>query len=78
MSLKANERKLFNALRDREFSNCALVQAEFEGRRAAFIVAVTREGDDYLMIPLAVLLNRRLFERYTCDGKPLDAEPPAA
>jgi len=75
MSLNANERKLFNALRDPEYSNFTLLQAEFEGRRATFIVGVTREGDDYLLSPLAVLLNRRLYDRCTCDGKPLGSEP---
>jgi hypothetical protein len=82
MSLKANERKLFNALRDPEFSNFALLQAEFEGRRAAFIVAINRDGEDYLVGPVALLLDRRLFDRCTCDGKPigseLQQEPPAA
>jgi hypothetical protein len=75
MSLKANERTLFNALRDTEFSNFGLLQAEFEGKKAAFIVAINRSGEEYVISPLAVLLSPRRLDRCTCDGKPLDAKP---
>ena len=73
MSIKANERRLFHTLRDPEYSNFALLQAEFEGKRAAFIVAINRKGDDYFISPLAVLLDGALLDRCRCDGKPLDA-----
>jgi hypothetical protein len=49
------ERQHFDAIRGA--SNMALVQTQFRGEETAVIAAVTREGDDYIVTPLAVLLT---------------------
>ena len=55
--LKENEKELFKSLTSGEFSNFALVEGEFMGRRAAFVACVNRDKEDYLVTPLAVLLR---------------------
>jgi hypothetical protein len=55
--LQQNETELFKSLTSGEFSNFALIEGEFRGMRAAFVACVNRDGQDFLITPLAVLLR---------------------
>jgi hypothetical protein len=54
-ALTPTEREHFDAIRGA--SNMALVQTQFRGEETAVVTAVTRDGDDYIVTPLAVLLT---------------------
>ncbi len=60
--LQQTETELFKSLTSGEFSNFVLIEGEFQGKRAAFVACVNRDGQDCLITPLAVLLREEDFE----------------
>lgn len=69
MALTQEEREIFNAITSSDYVNIALVEAEYEGRRAAVIVSIEDYGDDILLMPLAKLVDKVDEERLTLDGQ---------
>ena len=45
-----------------EFTNFALVEGTFMGKRAAFVACVNKDEGEYLITPLAVLLRSQDLE----------------
>lgn len=70
-ALNDSERAVFEAVRDPEYTNFALLNAEMDGRDVAVIVAVTTDGDQYDLGPVAVLVDDEMRDRLTCDGQAL-------
>lgn len=60
--LQQTETDLFKSLIGGEFSNFALIEGEFRGKRAVFVACVNRDGQDFLITPLAVLLREEDLE----------------
>ena len=56
--LKKEEIDLFEGLTSGRFVNFALVEGSFLGRCAVFVSSINRDGDEYLITPLAVLLRK--------------------
>lgn len=52
-----SEKVLFDALTSGRLGNLAVVSSELDGIETAVIVAVDRDGSEYVMSPLAVLVN---------------------
>ncbi len=70
--LGQTETELFRSLTSGEFANFALLEGSFMGERAAFVTAVNKEGEDYLVTPLAVLLRKEDLEHCLGpEGEPL-------
>ena len=61
-------KEVFEALRDPEYGNFALVSTEIEGIETDCTSAITREGDEYLITPLAVMVNDVLFPKLANPG----------
>lgn len=73
MALTQMEKTIFSALTSGDYVNFALLEAEYEGRRAAVIVAVQGCGDgSYGLVPLAKLVDEIDQERLMLDGRPLN------
>lgn len=71
--LEQNETELFKSLTSGEFTNFTLVAGTFMGERAAFVAAINKEGEDYLVTPFAVLLREEdLKHCLGPGGEPLD------
>lgn len=73
MALTQTEKMVFAAITSGQYANFALLEAEYEGRRAAVIVAVEDYGDGgYGFVPLAKLVDEVDQERLTLEGQPLN------
>ncbi len=59
--LTSGESRVFNGIRDG--SNIVLMQTQFDGEETAVICAMTGEGDDIHVTPLAVLVTDAMFGR---------------
>jgi hypothetical protein len=57
------QRETFEAIRDPEYRNLALVSTALDGNPTAAIAAINRDGDEYLISPLAVLITDAVFDR---------------
>ena len=60
--LRQKEVELFQSLTSGEFSNFALVEGLFMGKRAAFMACINRNGEEYLITPLGILLQEADLE----------------
>jgi hypothetical protein len=64
-NITPEHRRLFDALIGGECGNFALISTTFDGEPTAAIAAVTRDGADYVISPVAVLLTDSMFDRMT-------------
>ncbi len=54
---------MFNALRDPEYTNFALLSVNYDGEPTEAIVAITQDETDYIITPVAVLPTDRMRDR---------------
>lgn len=69
MPIPDEAKEVFEAIR--VCANMALLQGEFDGKRAVFIVSVDEDSDGLNIQPLAIMLDDNLYSRCTLDGDPL-------
>jgi hypothetical protein len=60
-ALNQAERDLFDLIVSGQRSNLALVSTECNGVETACISWVARDGEEYQIVPLAVLVNSEIF-----------------
>jgi hypothetical protein len=74
--LSKNEIQLFEALRNPEYTNFALLRAQLNGKDCACVIAMNGNKNDAILIqPIAIILtpNSELLNQLTLDAKPLEA-----
>jgi len=70
------ESELFDAIRNPEYTNFALLRAQLKNKDCACIVALNGDKNDAILIqPVAIILtpNSELLNQLTLDAKPLEA-----
>ena len=61
--LTSEETEIFDAIR--EAPNITLIQTKFDGEETAVIAAINRDGEEYQIAPLAVLVTDAIMARLT-------------
>ena len=61
--ISKEESEVFEALIGGKYTNFALMSTEFDGVETAVIVAVSKEGENVMLEPIAILVKPELFDR---------------
>lgn len=69
-SLTDEQKEVFEAIKGA--ANIALVSTTFNGEPTAAIAAVTMDGEDYVITPLAVLVTDSMMANLTDPSEGLD------
>lgn len=64
-NITEEHKALFEALRDPDFTNFALVHTTFDGEPTSAIAAITRQDGIYQIAPVAVIVTEKMFMRMT-------------
>lgn len=61
------QKKLFDALTSGEFTNFAALSGKFKNENVVYVVAINKQGDEYTMQPVAILIDDDFLEKFGTD-----------
>lgn len=73
-AVSLNEFDTFQQLTGGVYSNYALASTELSGVETAVIVSVDMDGDEYVLTPVAVLVNDDIMEMLTRPDKDMPSD----